>query len=100
VPDLAKRLTGSGDKFNRRGRRPWASVNFIAAHDGFTTNDLVSYNDKHNEANGEDNNDGTRTTSRGISAWKAPPTIPISVSSCERQKRNLLATCCFRKARR
>ncbi len=58
VADLATRLTGSGDKFNHRGRRPWASVNFITAHDGFTLNDLVSYNDKHNEANGEDNNDG------------------------------------------
>ena len=56
--ELATRITGSGDKFNHRGRRPWASVNFITAHDGFTLNDLVSYNDKHNEANGEDNNDG------------------------------------------
>ena len=58
VADLATRLTASGDKFNHRGRRPWASVNFITAHDGFTLNDLVSYNDKHNDANGEDNNDG------------------------------------------
>ena len=48
----------SADLFNRRGRKPWASVNFITAHDGFTLNDLVSYNDKHNEANGEDNRDG------------------------------------------
>ncbi|HSQ04334.1 MAG TPA: glycogen debranching protein GlgX, partial [Burkholderiales bacterium] len=56
--DLATRLTASGDWFNKRGRKPWASVNFITAHDGFTLNDLVSYNDKHNEANGEDNRDG------------------------------------------
>ena len=55
---LAPRLCASPDKFNFRGRKPWASVNFIAAHDGFTLNDLVSYNDKHNEANGEDNRDG------------------------------------------
>ena len=58
LPDFAKRITGSGDLFNKRGRKPWASVNFVTAHDGFTLNDLVSYNDKHNEANGEDNRDG------------------------------------------
>ena len=58
LPDLAARLTGSADLFNKRGRKPWASVNFITAHDGFTLHDLVSYNDKHNEANGEDNRDG------------------------------------------
>ncbi|EDV1942861.1 glycogen debranching protein GlgX, partial [Salmonella enterica subsp. enterica serovar Oranienburg] len=56
--DFAARLLGSGDLYDLRGRRPWSSVNFITAHDGFTLNDLVSYNDKHNEANGEDNNDG------------------------------------------
>src|SRR5208337_557173 len=55
---LAPRLCASPDKFNFRGRKPWASVNFIAAHDGFTLRDLVSYNDKHNEANGEENRDG------------------------------------------
>ena len=55
--DFAARLLGSGDLYDLRGRRPWASVNFITAHDGFTLNDLVSYNDKHNEANGEDNKD-------------------------------------------
>ena len=58
LPDLAARLTASADLFANRGRKPWASINFIAAHDGFTLNDLVSYNDKHNEANGEDNRDG------------------------------------------
>ena len=58
LADLATRLTASGDAFNKRGRRPWSSVNFITAHDGFTLNDLVSYNEKHNEANGEDNRDG------------------------------------------
>ena len=55
---LAPRLCASPDKFNFRGRKPWASVNFVTAHDGFTLHDLVSYNDKHNEANGEDNRDG------------------------------------------
>lgn len=56
--DLAARLSGSGDIFDHRGRRPWSSINFIAAHDGFTIADIVSYEDKHNEANGEDNRDG------------------------------------------
>ena len=59
VADLASRVAGSSDIFGYRGRRPWASINFVTAHDGFTLQDLVSYNDKHNEANGEDNRDGT-----------------------------------------
>ncbi len=58
VPALARRLTASGDHFNQRGRRPNASVNFVTAHDGFTLRDIVTYNDKHNEDNGEDNQDG------------------------------------------
>ena len=58
LPDFAKRISGSGDLFNKRGRKPWASINFITAHDGFNLNDLVSYNEKHNEANGEENRDG------------------------------------------
>ena len=58
LPDLATRLSGSADVFNRLGRRTWASVNFVTAHDGFTLRDLVSYNHKHNEANLEDNRDG------------------------------------------
>ncbi len=57
--DFASRLMGSSDVYQHRGRRPWESVNFITAHDGFTLNDLVSYNQKHNEANGENNKDGT-----------------------------------------
>src|SRR5581483_7306685 len=55
---MAYRLTGSSDLYGHGGRRPYASINFVTAHDGFTLNDLVSYNDKHNEANGEDNRDG------------------------------------------
>jgi glycogen operon protein len=92
VPDLAKRLTGSGDRFNRRGRRPWASVNFIAAHDGFTIHDLVSYNDKHNEANGEDNNDGHSDNKSWNFGVEGPSDDPDIRTQRERQKRNLLAT--------
>jgi glycogen operon protein len=58
IGEMAYRLTGSPDLYQHNGRRPYASINFITAHDGFTLNDLVSYNDKHNEANGENNNDG------------------------------------------
>jgi glycogen operon protein len=92
VADLAARLTGSGDKFNHRGRRPWASVNFIAAHDGFTLNDLVSYNDKHNEANGEDNKDG-HSDNKSWNMGVEGPTDDIDIRhQRERQKRNLLST--------
>src|SRR5262249_16373705 len=59
LPDLAGRLTGSADFFAYRGRKTWASVNFITAHDGFTLNDLLTYNEEHNEAKGEDNNEGS-----------------------------------------
>ncbi|WP_254225769.1 glycogen debranching protein GlgX [Burkholderia gladioli] len=92
APELARRITASGDKFNHRGRRPWASVNFIAAHDGFTLNDLVSYNDKHNEANGEDNRDGhsdNRSWNMGV---EGPTDDPDIREQRERQKRNMLAT--------
>ncbi|HEX7682602.1 MAG TPA: glycogen debranching protein GlgX, partial [Trinickia sp.] len=93
--ELASRLTGSGDKFDRRGRRPWASVNFVTAHDGFTLNDLVSYNDKRNEANGEDNNDG-HTDNKSWNCGAEGPTDDASVRELrERQKRNLLATLLF-----
>ncbi|RKE38857.1 glycogen operon protein [Paraburkholderia sp. BL23I1N1] len=92
VADLATRLTGSGDKFNHRGRRPWASVNFISAHDGFTLNDLVSYNDKHNEANGEDNNDGHSDNKSWNMGVEGPTDDPDIRQQRERQKRNLLAT--------
>jgi hypothetical protein len=58
IGELAYRLTGSSDLYGRESRRPYASINFVTAHDGFPLNDLVSYNDKHNEANGEGGNDG------------------------------------------
>ena len=75
----AYRLTGSSDLYDQSGRKPYASINFVTAHDGFTLHDLVSYNEKHNEANGEDNRDGTTTTSAGTAASKVPPTIPAII---------------------
>ena len=72
--ELATRLSGSSDLYARSGRRPYASINFVTAHDGFTLQDLVSYNDKHNEANGEGNSDGESTTSVGTAGRKDPPT--------------------------
>ncbi|MET4036636.1 isoamylase [Bradyrhizobium sp. JR7.2] len=92
MQDLAKRLSGSGDLFNKRGRRPWASVNFVTAHDGFNLNDLVSYNDKHNEANGEDNRDGHSNNHSWNCGTEGPTDDPEIASLRERQKRNLLAT--------
>src|SRR3981081_3587441 len=74
----ASRFTASADLFAKRGRKPWASVNFITAHDGFTLNDLVSYNDKHNEANGEDNRDGhsdNRSWNAGVEGPTDDPAI-------------------------
>ena len=90
--EFARRLTGSSDLYGRSGRRPFASVNFITAHDGFTLHDLVSYNDKHNEANGEDNRDGhdhNRSWNCGV---EGPTEDPAIRALRERQKRNLLAT--------
>jgi glycogen operon protein len=92
LPDFAKRITGSGDLFNKRGRKPWASVNFVTAHDGFNLNDLVSYNDKHNEANGEDNRDGHFNNHSWNHGVEGPTDDPEITALRERQKRNFLAT--------
>jgi len=92
LADLATRLMASADAFNRRGRKPWASVNFITAHDGFTLNDLVSYNDKHNEANGEGNRDGHSNNLSWNHGVEGPTDDPAIKALRERQKRNLLAT--------
>ena len=92
LPELARRITASGDLFNRRGRKPWASVNFITAHDGFTLNDLVSYNDKHNQANGENNRDGHSDNRSFNYGEEGPSANPEIVAVRERQKRNMLAT--------
>ncbi len=92
LADLAARVSGSADLFDKRGRRAWASVNFITAHDGFTLNDLVSYDGKHNEANGEDNRDGhsnNHSWNHGVEG----PTEDAAIRALRaRQKRNLLAT--------
>ncbi|MEH3146176.1 MAG: glycogen debranching protein GlgX [Methylobacterium frigidaeris] len=92
LPALASRLTGSADKFNKRGRRPWASVNFITAHDGFTLADTVSYNDKHNIANGEDNRDGHSHNLSYNYGVEGPTDEPAIRAVRLRQMRNLLAT--------
>ena len=92
VGELAYRITGSSDLYARSGRRPYASINFVTAHDGFTLHDLVSYNKKHNEANGEDNRDGTdnnRSWNCGVEGETDDPEINILRA---RQKRNFLAT--------
>jgi isoamylase len=95
APDLASRMAGSSDLFNKRGRKPWSSVNFITAHDGFTLNDLVSYNDKHNEANGENNKDGNSNNLSWNCGAEGPTQDQGIRQLRERQKRNLLATLFF-----
>ena len=92
LPEFAFRLTGSSDLYAEDGRRPKASINFITAHDGFTLHDLVTYNEKHNEANGEDNNDGeghNRSWNCGVEGETDDPAIN---ELRERQKRNFLTT--------
>jgi glycogen operon protein len=89
---LAPRLAGSDDCFNHRGRKPWASVNFVAAHDGFTVNDLVTYNEKHNEANGEDNNDGSNDNRSWNCGAEGPSDDPSVETLRQRQIRNILGT--------
>jgi isoamylase len=93
--EIASRLAGSSDLFNKRGRKPWASVNMITAHDGFTLNDLVSYNDKHNEANGENNADGTSNNISWNCGVEGPTDDPQITRLREQQKRNFLATLFF-----
>jgi glycogen operon protein len=90
--EFASRLTGSSDLYESSGRRPYASVNFVTAHDGFTLNDVVSYNDKHNEANGEDNNDGESHNRSWNCGAEGPTDDPAVVTLRERQKRNFLTT--------
>ncbi|HVV37808.1 MAG TPA: glycogen debranching protein GlgX [Acidimicrobiales bacterium] len=90
--ELGYRLTGSSDLYEWGGRRPSASVNFVTAHDGFTLADLVSYNEKHNEANGEDNNDGDNTN-RSWNHGVEGPTDDDAINALRRkQQRNFLAT--------
>lgn len=92
LAEFAERFTGSSDLYREGFRRPTASINFITAHDGFTLNDLVSYNEKHNDANGEDNNDG-ESNNRSWNCGAEGETDDEGVNQLrERQKRNFLAT--------
>jgi glycogen operon protein len=92
IGELAERLTGSSDLYEATGRRPFASINFMTCHDGFTLRDLVSHNDKHNEANGEDGRDGTddnRSWNCGVEGETDDPEVS---ALRRRQVRNFLAT--------
>jgi glycogen operon protein len=95
VPELASRLSGSSDIYAQSGRRTYASINFVTCHDGFTLTDLVSYDEKHNEANGEDNRDGT--DANYSSNWGVEgPTDAVRIQRArDRMKRNMLATLFF-----
>jgi isoamylase len=95
VAELATRLTGSSDLYAQSGRRPYASINFITCHDGFTLHDLVSYDHKHNEANKEDNKDGTDDNLSWNCGAEGPTDDPAVKALRERQKRNFLATLLF-----
>jgi glycogen operon protein len=92
VPDFASRITGSSDLYATSGRRPFASINFVTCHDGFTLDDLVSYNNKHNEANGEGNRDGTEDN-RSWNCGAEGRTGDQAIAELRaRQKRNFLVT--------
>jgi glycogen operon protein len=92
VGSMAHRLTGSSDLYGQSGRTPHASINFITAHDGFTLHDLVSYNEKHNEANGENNQDGHNDNLSWNCGVEGPTGESAILNLRERQKRNFLAT--------
>ncbi|MEA3121982.1 MAG: isoamylase, partial [Paraburkholderia sp.] len=93
--ELAARISGSSDLFDRRARRPWASVNFVASHDGYTTADIVSYVNKHNEANGEDNRDGHSENYSANWGVEGPSDDPAIKQTRTRVQRALLATLLF-----
>ncbi|HEV2170903.1 MAG TPA: hypothetical protein VGR40_08140, partial [Candidatus Binatus sp.] len=90
--EFASRVTGSSDLYRAGGRAPQASINFVTAHDGFTLADLVSYNDKHNEANGEDNRDGDSNNRSWNCGTEGPTEDPAIRAIREQQKRNFIAT--------
>jgi glycogen operon protein len=92
LPEFATRMAGSADIFDRRGRRPYASVNFVTAHDGFTLHDLVSYDRRHNEDNGEDNQDGSGCNYCWNHGEEGPTDDPDILALRARQMRNLLAS--------
>ncbi len=95
VSEFATRLSGSSDLYAYSGRSPYASINFITCHDGFTLHDLVSYNDKHNEANGEDNKDGANDNNSWNCGAEGPTDDAAINALRERQRRNLMATLLF-----
>jgi isoamylase len=95
VGEFAQRFTGSADLYQSNGRDPFASINFVTAHDGFTLRDLVSYNEKHNEANGEDNRDGTDDNRSWNLGAEGPTGDPAVLELRARQQRNFLATLLF-----
>ena len=95
LPEFASRLMGSSDLYQVNGRRPVASVNFITAHDGFTMHDLVCYNEKHNEANGEGNRDGESNNRSWNCGVEGPTNIPDVNDLRQRQMRNMFATLLF-----
>lgn len=95
VAAIAPRLSASGDMFNHHGRRSWASVNFVTAHDGFTLNDWASYNEKHNEANGEDGKDGSSNNASWNCGVEGPTDDKDVLALRNRQKRNMLSTLLF-----
>ena len=92
LPEFASRLTGSADLYQHDRRRPLASINFVTAHDGFTLRDLVSYNDKHNDANGEDGNDGENNNSSWNCGAEGDTDDPAILRLRGQQQRNLLTT--------
>ena len=92
LPEFASRLTGSSDLYASDSRRPIASINFVTCHDGFTLADLVSYDHKHNEANGEDGNDGSNDNRSWNCGAEGPTSDPDVLALRARQQRNLLAT--------
>jgi isoamylase len=92
LAELASRVAGSSDLFGHAGRRPWASINFVTAHDGFTLDDLVSYDAKHNEENGEENRDGNDANFSWNCGVEGPTDDPAVLALRRRQKRNLVAT--------
>src|SRR5947208_1269134 len=95
VADFASRFTGSSDLYQDDGRRPHASINFVTCHDGFTLADLVSYDEKHNEANGEENRDGSDDNLSWNCGVEGPTDDPEVLELRERQKRNFLASLLF-----
>jgi isoamylase len=92
LPAFSKGVLGSSDLFEKHGRKSWASVNFVTAHDGFTLLDLWSYNEKHNEANGEDNRDGHNDNRSWNSGVEGPTDDPAILDLRDRMRRNLMAT--------